>query len=200
MTDSTSDQPAAQETSSQAYDRLTKFFEQHDLLSSAAEVHGLLTGMVAGGASVEGEEWLLLLSDLINEGQTFSPAVREQVNLMATELCEQLRDPDLGFQLLLPGDHEPLHERLQALTAWVQSFLVGFGVNQTNLAGLSEDLREAIDDMVEIAKLDIAVDDDEEAERAYFEIMEYLRISAMLCFNELGQRGDGGCKTNKTLH
>lgn len=200
MTDSNSDQPMELETSSQAYDRLTEFFEHHGLLSSAAEVHGLLTGMVAGGASVEGEEWLLLLSDLINEGNSFPPDVRERLSLMAADLCASLRDPDLGFQLLLPGDHEPLHERLQALTAWVQSFLVGFGVNQTNLAGLSEDLREAIDDMVEIAKLDIAIDDDEEAERAYFEIMEYLRISAMLCFNELGQNGGAGCKTNKTLH
>ncbi|MDN7127492.1 UPF0149 family protein [Pseudidiomarina sp. 1ASP75-14] len=200
MTDSTSDQPAELETSSQAYDRLTEFFERHGLLSSAAEIHGLLTGMVAGGASLEGDEWLLLLSDLINEGQSFPPEVRERLSLMAAELGASLRDPDLGFQLMLPGDHEPLHERLQALTAWVQSFLVGFGVNQTNLAGLSADLREAIDDMVEIAKLDIAVDDDEEAERAYFEIMEYLRISAMLCFNELGQNGGNGCKTNKTLH
>ncbi|MEA3589029.1 UPF0149 family protein [Pseudidiomarina sp. 1APP75-27a] len=200
MTDSTSDQPAELETSSQAYDRLTEFFERHGLLSSAAEIHGLLTGMVAGGASLEGDEWLLLLSDLINEGQSFPPEVRERLSLMAADLGASLRDPDLGFQLMLPGDHEPLHERLQALTAWVQSFLVGFGVNQTNLAGLSADLREAIDDMVEIAKLDIAVDDDEEAERAYFEIMEYLRISAMLCFNELGQNGGNGCKTNKTLH
>lgn len=47
MTDSNSDQPMELETSSQAYDRLTEFFEHHGLLSSAAEVHGLLTGMVA---------------------------------------------------------------------------------------------------------------------------------------------------------
>ncbi|WP_411360313.1 UPF0149 family protein [Pseudidiomarina salilacus] len=187
-------------SSSQRYDRLSEFFEHQGLLSSAAEVHGLLTGMVAGGASVTGDEWLLLLSDLINEGQPFSSEVKDQVKELAGEACASLRDPDLGFQLLLPGDHEPLYERLQALTAWVQSFLVGFGVNQTNLAGLSADLREAIDDMVEIAKLEIEVEDDEEAERAYFEIMEYLRISSMLCFNELGQDGNGECKTNKTLH
>lgn len=187
-------------TSSQSYDRLTEFFEHQGLLASGAEVHGLLTGMVAGGASVEGDEWLLLLSDLINEGQSFKPQLREHVKMMAAETCASLRDPDLGFQLILPSDHEPLHERLQALTAWVQSFLVGFGVNQTNLAGLSADLREAIDDMVEIAKLDITIEDDEDAERAYFEIMEYLRISAMLCFNELGQNANTTCKTNKTLH
>ncbi|RUO57956.1 UPF0149 family protein [Pseudidiomarina insulisalsae] len=184
----------------ESYDRLTEFFERHDLLSSGAEVHGILTGMVASGASIEGDDWLMLLSDLINEGNSFAPDVRQRLKLIAENTCASLLDPDLGFQLILPSDHEPLPERLQALTAWVQSFLVGFGVNQTNLAGLSADLREAIDDMVEIAKLDISVENDEEAERAYFEIVEYLRISAMLCFNELGQHANSTCTTNKTLH
>ncbi|WP_244596058.1 UPF0149 family protein [Pseudidiomarina aestuarii] len=184
----------------QSYDRLTEFFEQQGLLSNAAEVHGILSGMVAGGASLEGDDWLLLMSDLIHEGQSFKPAVKEKLVELAGSICAAMRDPDLGYQLLLPGDHQPLYERLQAMTAWVQSFLVGFGVNQTNLAGLSEDLREAIEDLVEIAKLDLSVDEDEEGERAYFEIVEYLRISAMLCFNELGKNSGGACKTNKVLH
>lgn len=183
-----------------SYDRLTEFFEQHGILSNASEVHGILTGMVAGGASLKGDDWLLLLSDLINEGQQFPPAVREKLEEMANDITVGMSDPDLSYQMVLPGDHQPLYERLQALIAWVQSFLVGFGVNQTNLAGLSADLREAIDDMVEIAKLDFAIDDEEDAERAYFEIVEYLRISAVLCFTELGQNSEAGCKTNKTLH
>lgn len=192
--------PSDEATKLQSYDRLTEFFEQQGLLSNGAEVHGILTGMVAGGASLEGEEWLLLMSDLIHEGQSFKPVVKDQLTELGNSICAAMRDPDLGYQLLLPGDHQPLYERLQAMTAWVQSFLVGFGVNQTNLAGLSEDLREAIEDLVEIAKLDLSVDDDEEGERAYFEIVEYLRISAMLCFTELGQHSGGACKTNKVLH
>ena len=184
----------------QNYDRLNEFFEQHDILSSAAEVHGVLTGMVAGGANIEGDDWLLLVSDLIHEGQSFKPICREQLSQIAQLIRASMKDPDLGFQLMQPTDHAPLQERLQALVGWVQSFLVGFGVNQSNLAGLSEDLREAIDDMVEIAKLDFEIDEEEEAERAYFEIVEYLRISAMLCFNELGQKGDGDCQPNKVLH
>ncbi|GAB3298232.1 UPF0149 family protein [Pseudidiomarina andamanensis] len=183
-----------------SYDRLTEFFEQNGILSNAAEVHGILTGMIAGGASVEGDDWLLLLSDLIHEGQSFKPVVRERVTEMAADICASMRDPDLGFNLLLPSDHESLFERLSSMIGWVQSFLVGFGVNQTNLTGLSEDVREVIDDMVEIAKLDFAVDEDEEAERAYFEVVEYLRISAMLCFNELGLKAGAGCATNKVLH
>jgi hypothetical protein len=182
------------------YDRLTEFFEQNGMLSNGAEVHGILTGMIAGGASLKGDDWLLLLSDLIHEGQSFKPAVAERLKALAADICASMRDPDLGFNLTLPSDHESLGERLTSMIGWVQSFLVGFGVNQTNLTGLSEDVREVIDDMVEIAKLDFAVDEDEEAERAFFEVVEYLRISAMLCFNELGLKSGADCKTNKVLH
>lgn len=183
-----------------AYETLTEYFESQGLLSNAAEIHGILTGMIAGGASIEGQDWLLLLSDLVNEGQSFNPQLRERCTELAHSICASLRDPDLGFHLLLPSDNESLYERLNGLINWVQSYLVGFGINQTNLAGLSEDLREAIEDMVEIAKLDFEIEDEEEAERAYFEIVEYLRVSAMLCFGELGQASGGACKTNKTLH
>lgn len=182
------------------YDRLTEFFEQNGMLSNGAEVHGILTGMIAGGASLKGDDWLLLLSDLIHEGQSFTPSVKERLKALAADICASMRDPDLGFNLVLPSDHESLGERLTSMIGWVQSFLVGFGVNQTNLTGLSEDVREVIDDMVEIAKLDFAVDEDEEAERAFFEVVEYLRISAMLCFNELGLKSGADCKTNQVLH
>ncbi|MEX1220922.1 MAG: UPF0149 family protein [Idiomarina sp.] len=182
------------------YDRLNEFFEQQGLLPSAAELQGMLSGMIASGAATEGEEWLLLMSDLANEGQKFQPQVKDQLNAMYDDVCGALADPDMSYQPLLPGDHEPLYERLQALTGWVQSFLVGFGVNQVNLASVSKDLREAIEDMVEIAKLDFEIEEEEEAEKAYFEILEYLRVSAILCFNELGQTSGNPCRTSKTLH
>lgn len=188
------------DTSIRNYDRLNEFFERQGLLPSAAEIQGMLSGMIASGAATEGEEWLLLMSDLANEGQKFTPEVKLKLTEMYHDLCAALRDPDMGYQPMLPGDHEPLYERLQAMTGWVQSFLVGFGVNQVNLAGVSADLREAIEDMVEIAKLDFEIEEEEEAERAYFEILEYLRVSAILCFNELGQTSGTPCKTSKTLH
>lgn len=183
-----------------SFDRFNEFLEHNGILSNAAEVHGIITGMVAGGASLKGDDWLLLLSDLISEGESFKPVLKERFVELSAKISAELGDPDLGFNLLLPNDHESLYERLSYMVGWVQSFLVGFGVNQTNLAGLSEDVREAIDDMVEIAKLDFGVDEDEEAERAYFEISEYLRISALLCFNELGQNKGTDCAPNQVLH
>jgi len=177
------------DNSKQNYDRMNEFFEREGLLPSAAEIQGMLSGMIASGMQTDGNEWLLLMSDLANEGQDFSSETKMKLQEMYQDVCAALRDSDLGYQPMLPSEHEPLYERLQAMTGWVQSFLVGFGVNQVNLANVSADLREAIEDMVEIAKLDFEVEDEEEGERAYFEILEYLRVSAILSFNELGQTG-----------
>lgn len=182
------------------YEHLSELLEQQDILPSAAEVHGIMTGMIAGGAQIHQPEWLVLLSDLIHEGESFKPQSRDLLQRLAELVMTDLQDTDLSFNILLPKDHESLAERLNALIHWVQSFLVGFGVNQTHLTELSSDVREVIDDFVEIAKLDFMVDEDEEAERAYFEVVEYLRMSALLCFNELGLRGDSPRDTNRTLH
>ncbi|RUO80801.1 YecA family protein [Idiomarina tyrosinivorans] len=182
------------------YDRLSEQLQQHDVHPSAADIHGMLTGLLASGTPLTDDDWLVLMSDLANEGQAFDSALLPLLRNLAEDTSAGLRDREFGFQLLLPEEKAPLHERLQALVAWVQSFLVGFGINQTNLTALSKDLREAIDDMVEIAKLEFEAEDSEEAEQAYDEVLEYLRVSAMMCAAELAQTPRKPAASGKTLH
>ena len=102
--------------------------------------------------------------------------------------------------MLLPEDGEPLPERLSALAGWVNAFLAGYGVNQQSMTTLSADLKEAIEDMVELAKIEFTEEGGEEEERAYFEIVEYLRVSAMMCYTELGRKEQPANQPPKTLH
>ena len=183
-----------------AFEALTRELEREDMLLSAAEMHGMVTGLVASAAPLKTSEWQGLLADLANEGQAFSASMKYLLSDLNTLVQEELADPELGFQLLLPDEDEPLNERLKALTAWVQSFLVGFGVNHQNLVHASDDLREAIQDMAEIARLSDDVDANEEGERAFFEVTEYVRITAIMCFSELATRHTTTKATSKTLH
>lgn len=183
-----------------AYEALNRELEREDMLLSAAEMHGMVSGLVASAAPLKTNEWQGLLADLANEGQPFNSTMKRILSDLNTMIAEELADPELGFQLLLPGDEEPLNERLKALTGWVQSFLVGFGVNQQNLAQASDDLREAIQDMAEIARLSDDVDANEEGERAFYEVTEYVRITAIMCFNELASVKASPDTTPKTLH
>jgi uncharacterized protein YgfB (UPF0149 family) len=44
-----------------------------------------------------------------------------------------------------------------------------------------------LQDFSDIARMEEPMNDDEESEQALHEVVEYVRISALLCFNELGQ-------------
>lgn len=188
------------ESIARAYDALNQHLERENMLLCAAEIHGMLCGLVASGAPLKQSEWQGLMIDLANEGQAFSVGMKSLLNDIHQQVGEDLSDPQMSFQLLLPGDEEPLAERLKALTDWVQSFLVGFGVNQQNLAEASEDLREAIQDLSEIARLSDDVEPDDDGERAYYEVTEYVRISAIMCFNELAGLRHPQAPGSDTLH
>ena len=48
-------------------------------------------------------------------------------------------------------------------------------------------MRDVLEDFSDIARMEEPMNDDEESEQALFEVIEYVKISSLLCFNELGQ-------------
>ena len=183
------------------YDRLVELYAGYDMTPGASEIQGMLTGLIATGSEPKSDELMAVLSDLAYDGQSIPTELKNLLQQQAEEIEHSLGDHDLGFRLLLPEDGEPLPERLSALAGWVNAFLAGYGVNQQSMATLSADLKEAIEDMVELAKIEFTEEGGgEEEERAYFEIVEYLRVSAMMCYTELGRKEQPANQPPKTLH
>jgi len=182
------------------FEQWERWLAQEEVILSAAELHGMLTGLLASGQRAAGKDWLPVLADLAHDGNTFSPTFTSQLELLAERIRSDLGCAELSFQPLLPSDDEPIVERLVAVTEWTQCFLVGFGVNQQNLAKASDDLREGIQDMAEIARLEPEAVEDEESERALYGVIEYVRITAIMCFGELGQMPPPQSSTNSTIH
>jgi len=96
----------------------------------------------------------------------------------------QFDDEEMGFALWLPDDDEPLEERTAALARWCSGFLAGLG-SAGQLDALSSEAREAIGDLQEIARAELATPDEEgpannEDESAYAEIVEYVRVVALV--------------------
>jgi len=151
-----------------------------------AELHGVLTGLVCAGYTFESDDYLIMINDLFNNGEGIPSKLRIMVKLLFGQVWKDILDDSYGFSLLLPDDDDSLLERAHALGAWVQGFNLGFGLQQKNKAVLSEDVKEVLTDFAEIANLSDEIDEDETTEQAYFEISEYVRISALLCFTELG--------------
>ena len=137
------------------------------------------------GFEFENQGYVAMLHDLFNEGDGFPSSVRKALKQMYSELWSGILDNSYSFNLLLPDDDDSIAERGHALSVWVQGFNLGFGLQQKDSPVVSDEVKEVLTDFGEIANLSDEMEEDEDTEQAYFEIGEYVRISALLCFSEL---------------
>ena len=114
---------------------------------------------------------------------------------------QQFEASDFGFELLLPDDDQMLAQRAEALGSWCSGFLSGFGL-ATGKRGekLSAEAQDGLRDLAQIAQIaaDSDVDSDED-EADLMEVQEYVRMAAMLMFNECNRPQDEP-EAPQTLH
>jgi uncharacterized protein len=185
------------------YDEWTYKLDQASVMASAAEVHGLLTGLISAGVEPDAQQLLPALHDFLNDGQAFPLEVKQQVMQLVDSTAKELAQNDFSFSMLLPSDDDSLPERLDAMVEWTQAFLVGFAVQQTDLSLVSNDVREALDQLSEVTRIDIHTTDDgsvEENDEAYFLVLEHIRIMVLACYTEVGNKFSHKTASNKTLH
>lgn len=164
-----------------------------------SEIHGVLTGLVCAGYCFESSDYINLVNDMLNNSEGLPNKLKITIELMFSQVWQTLLDDSYGFNLLLPDDDDSIEERGYALGAWVQGFNLGFGLQQKNQAVLSAEVKEILTDFGEIANLSDELEDDEATEQAYYEIAEYVRMSALLCFTELGSPPEPNSKP-ETIH
>ena len=170
-----------------AYDEFTNMLQQQNIIVDAAEIHGILCGMLAGGMNLDDQEWIQALADVVNQGDSFSTTAEHQITQMFNKVCQELIEADFALTMCMPDDSSPINERGKALVNWVHGFMLGFGLHQNDLTNCSDEVKEALEDFSQIAKMDEEMEENEASEQAFFEVEEYVRISTMLCFNEMGK-------------
>ena len=98
----------------------------------------------------------------------------------------ELNDTDLGLELLLPGDSAMLYRRAAALGEWCQGFLYGLALGGVRADAVPEGhVGEVMHDLFEISQARTDTVSSEEEEAAFVEIAEYVRMSVLLCHEEL---------------
>ncbi|KZN39554.1 UPF0149 family protein [Pseudoalteromonas sp. SMS1] len=181
------------------YQQAQLLLEKHGIFVAPSEVHGTISGILACGLNIDEKEYLGLLSDVFNDGQGFGVELKVFLAELYKLVVEHFNDPEYAFEVYLPQEDEALIDQANALVAWVSGFLLGFGLKQKDYGKLSADVKEVISDFSEITKLDTHFDDTEEDKQAFHEVVEYIRVSALLCFAEMG-REQGDASTSKTVH
>lgn len=148
---------------------------------SPAELQGLLLGRSCAGAGFEVEPWLNDARDLV--GSQIADNVRQALVGLQEMVKGELASGDMTLVLLLPSDEAPLGERAAALGQWCQGFLAGFGFTAGDRA-LSGEATEVLQDIAAIAQVQSTLEDTEDGEADYMEVMEYLRVAPLLLFAE----------------
>ena len=161
-----------------------------------AECHGVLCGMICAETGKTADEFIAQLQSLQLLDQP-GMALHEVMVEAFESTLQQLEDSDMQFSLWLPDDDQPLDQRTDALAQWCTGLLAGLGL-AGSLPEISEEAREALDDLQQIARAAYATFDDDDAlpvggeeddERAFTEIVEYVRVVTLMLREEL--RGPG---------
>lgn len=175
-------------TSNSAYSGFAALLSGSGFSTSPAELHGLLLGRSCAGAGFDADNWLVEAADLL--GEPPQEAVRQALIGLQEMVRGELTGEDITLVMLLPSDEAPLMERARALGQWCQGFLSGFGLTQRDRP-LSAEADEVLQDLVAIAQIEIALEDSEDGENDYMEVMEYLRVAPLLLFAECAAAAPG---------
>lgn len=181
-----------------SYDQLATLLSAYGDALSVSECHGLLCGMVSCNPAIDGNEWAgrLLSGDLEGDGEAGAVEVddadRATLKALFDDTLLQMNDVELGFQPLLPDDEEALEERITALGDWCDGYLYGLSLGGLKeFSAFSAEAQEFCADLVEISH--ISFDEEEEGgnEEALFEIIEYVRMGALMVHEELANLAAG---------
>jgi len=174
----------------QHFDQVAEALALADVLGEPAELHGQLCGLACTlGAEAAGPAWvkdLLADSAVAESGLTLA---RERLATAAGATLAALDSGDMSLRLGVPEDDTPLADRAEALAHWCQGFLHGLGVGASgDRFAQADSTTEIISDFSEISRAAFEPEEGqsiEEAETAYAELVEYVRVSAQLAFEEL---------------
>lgn len=186
-----------------SYDDLQQALEAINASTHPAEAHGVLCGMSALPEGADKARWI---AQVLSGTQPSGDTAKRILALLAglyDEVQSQLDDKDLAFDLLLPPDEEALEVRADALSHWCQGFFYGLGIaGLPELSQLPQDVREVLTDLGEISRVELDPESSEDNESAYAELVEYVRVAALLVRDNLHPlKPDAGPAPNKsTLH
>lgn len=181
------------------WQQLSSTLKMAELGATASETHGIICGLICGGVNLEDNSWYGAFNDLMNDGIALPIDLKKMLQQIFETTSKEFLAQDYQVKLIIADDEQYLNERAKSLTQWSESFLAGFAIGNEAGKPLSKDVKEAISDLSQIAKLDTEIEDDDESEQTLEEIIEYVRVSALLCFSELGFQPEP-TKKDKKLH
>lgn len=157
---------------------------------SASQAHGLLCGRISAAGAAGATEWLGIILEKAGGADAPDREKTQDLSDLAAETYRQLAERQSNFAPLLPGDGESMSVVTSGMAEWCEGFLHGLVLEAQSQALkdklAAEPISDIIKDLLEITRADVGEDDDEDAnEEALTELVEYLRVTTQLIYEEL---------------
>jgi len=159
---------------------------------NAGQTHGLLCSCLALAGAEGASRWLAQVLADTDPENTLCTECQAMLEALCTSTWQQLSERQSDFMLLLPDDDDSAQVRTEAMGQWCEGFLHGL-VSETHCDELrerlaSDPLSDIIKDLLEITRATVGEEADEQAaDNAFAELVEYLRVAAQLTYEELAE-------------
>lgn len=186
-----------------SWEHWREFLFRLGAISSPADLQGFASGLLAGGAALDVEKWLVLAEEFMDLPEPITQMESREALAAYWILAQRsIADSDYGFRLLLPDDAVSMSLRAEALGQWSQSFLAGLGLSECNTDMLDEDGTDMLTTLAEIAQIDIDLEASDENEGLYTELCEFVRIAAMYLYqhSQPSSGAEGSEDVSASLH
>jgi uncharacterized protein YgfB (UPF0149 family) len=167
---------------------------------ASAEAHGTLCGLMCVAADDLPGAWID--NTLADRGGQVSASAAQALTGLHEWTREAIEGDQMRLALFLPGDDLGLGQRTEALARWTQGFLYGLAVR-----GLREPeaLPEPIGELVaDFSQIGMAAhdggDEDDTAEAAFAELVEFVRVGVQVIFDELNPPPKDPAPVHQTRH
>lgn len=168
------------------YSQIDTLMQQVGAEPSAAELHGLMCGFLCGGIQLNPDEAIRPILGAFELNDVFNSQLVQLTKDLYTLGQTQLHDQMYDMQLLLPSDEDTLIARSVALSQWCQGFLYGLGLAGIAIEGSKNgEVLDIYPMLAEIAKYRPEEEcHNEENEKAYAELVEYVRLAVCIIHRE----------------
>jgi hypothetical protein len=166
------------------YEQLEGIFFNLNTDASPSSFHGFLCGQLSC-SDADSDELLAVLIQWLSLDAETADAAQDSLIRFSQSCLSDLQSDNFLFQPLLPDDELPLSERLLALGDWCSHYISGIGEGMRSKLDMNDEFKEVLEDIAGIGQIstDYSIEDD--SERDYVELVEYIRVAVKLVFTDL---------------
>ena len=151
----------------------------------ASESHGFLSGIFCASNTVASTIWREYLLVGVEDASNFDESFAV-LNQLAECISEEILSEEMIFMPFLPDDQASIAERSNSISEWCAGFVSGLGIGRgEKKLDLDRDGDEFLKDVISISRMEGSVDEGDDSEAAYFEVVEYIRVGVIYIYQHL---------------